>query len=94
MQALGNESFFADTVVVQDFPLLPDQTNLTLANGKKVPVVDIIRWNLERGALKGHEHDERIMKYSTLCEAIEGEEWMLADGLGKNMGWEIDAMKV
>lgn len=94
LQALSNESFFADTIVVQDFPLLDDQRNFTLANGKEVPVIDIIGWNLERGALKGQEQQERVMKYSTLAEAVEGEEWMLADGLGKAMGWELDAMKV
>ncbi|KAI1415618.1 glycosyltransferase family 31 protein [Hypoxylon sp. FL1857] len=93
LQALSNESFFADTIVTQDFPLLPDQKNYTLANGKEVPVIDIIGWNLERGALKGQEQQERVMKYTTLSEAIEGEEWMLADGIGKDMGWELDAMK-
>ncbi|OTA91289.1 glycosyltransferase family 31 protein [Hypoxylon sp. CO27-5] len=93
LQALSNESFFADTIVTQDFPLLPDQKNYTLGNGKEVPVIDIIGWNLERGALKGQEQQERVMKYTTLSEAIEGEEWMLADGIGKDMGWELDAMK-
>ncbi|KAI1375616.1 glycosyltransferase family 31 protein [Hypoxylon crocopeplum] len=93
LQALSNESFFADTIVTQDFPLLPDQKNFTLANGKEVPIIDIIGWNLERGALKGQEQQERVMKYTTLAEAVEGEEWMLADGLGKDMGWELDAMK-
>ncbi|XXG98645.1 hypothetical protein Hte_004972 [Hypoxylon texense] len=93
VKALSDESFFADTIVVQDFPLLDDQQNFTVANGKEVPVIDIIGWNLERGALKGQEQQERVMKYSTIAEAVEGEEWMLADGLGKSMGWELDAMK-
>ncbi|KAI1776768.1 glycosyltransferase family 31 protein [Hypoxylon cercidicola] len=93
VQALSDESFFADTIVVQDFPLLEDQQNLTMANGKEVPVIDIIGWNLERGALKGQEQQERVMKYTNIAEAVEGEEWMLADGLGKSMGWELDAMK-
>ncbi|KAI1386889.1 glycosyltransferase family 31 protein [Hypoxylon trugodes] len=93
LEALSNESFFADTIVAQDFPLLPDQKNYTLKNGKEVPVIDIIGWNLERGALKGQEQQERIMKYENLADAVDGEEWMLADGLGKDMGWELDAMK-
>ncbi|KAI6085320.1 glycosyltransferase family 31 protein [Hypoxylon rubiginosum] len=93
VQALSDETFFADTIVVQDFPLLDDQQNITMANGKEVPVIDIIGWNLERGALKGQEQQERVMKYTTISEAVEGEEWMLADGLGKSMGWELDAMK-
>lgn len=94
VKALSDESFFADTIVVQDFPLLEDQQNFTMGNGKEVPVIDIIGWNLERGALKGQEQQERVMKYTTISEAVEGEEWMLADGLGKSMGWELDAMKV
>ncbi|KAI2616512.1 glycosyltransferase family 31 protein [Hypoxylon sp. NC1633] len=93
LQALSNESFSADTIVTQDFPLLPDQGNFTLADGKEVPVIDIIGWNLERGALKGQEQQERVRKYLALAAAVEGEEWMLADGLGKDMGWELDAMK-
>ncbi|OTB02536.1 glycosyltransferase family 31 protein [Hypoxylon sp. CI-4A] len=93
LQALGSESLSPDTLVVQDFPVMPGQKNYTLSNGKVVPTIDIIGWNLERGALKGQEHEERVMKYTTMSEAIEGEEWMLADGLGKNMGWELDAMK-
>lgn len=94
LRALSNESFYADTIVTQDFPMLPDQKNYTFANGKEVPVIDIIGWNLERGALKGQEHQERVMKYANLADAVDGEEWMLADGLGKDMGWELDAMKV
>ncbi|KAI0889435.1 glycosyltransferase family 31 protein [Annulohypoxylon maeteangense] len=93
LRALSNESFYADTIVTQDFPLLPDQKNYTFANGKEVPVIDIIGWNLERGALKGLEQQERVMKYANLADAVDGEEWMLADGLGKDMGWELDAMK-
>ncbi|KAI0387351.1 glycosyltransferase family 31 protein [Hypomontagnella monticulosa] len=93
LEALSNESFSADTIVVQDFPLFPEQKNITLSNGKEIPIIDIIGWNLERGALKGQEQQERLLKYTTLAEAVEGEEWMLADGLGKDMGWELDAMK-
>ncbi|KAI8956759.1 glycosyltransferase family 31 protein [Daldinia sp. FL1419] len=93
LQALSSENLNADTIVVQDFPLFPDQKNYTLANGKEVPIIDIIGWNLERGSLNGQEQQERVMKYATLAEAVDGEEWMLADTLGKDMGWELDAMK-
>ncbi|KAI2783465.1 glycosyltransferase family 31 protein [Daldinia loculata] len=93
LQALGSESLNTDTIVVQDFPLFPDQKNYTLASGKEVPVIDIIGWNLERGSLRGQEQQERVMKYINLADAVDGEEWMLADTLGKDMGWELDAMK-
>ncbi|KAI1661039.1 glycosyltransferase family 31 protein [Daldinia decipiens] len=93
LQALSSESLNADTIVVQDFPLFPDQKNYTLASGKEVPVIDIIGWNIERGSLRGQEQQERVMKYINLADAVDGEEWMLADTLGKDMGWELDAMK-
>ncbi|KAI0852918.1 glycosyltransferase family 31 protein [Daldinia vernicosa] len=93
LQALSSESLNADTIVVQDFPLFPGQKNYTLASGKEVPVIDIIGWNLERGSLRGQEQHERVMKYINLADAVDGEEWMLADTLGKDMGWELDAMK-
>ncbi|CAJ2513012.1 Uu.00g011310.m01.CDS01 [Anthostomella pinea] len=93
IEALNNESFFADTLVVQDFPPIQSQLHYALSNGKDIPVVDIIGWNLERGALKGKGHTERILKYKNMAEAIEAEEWALSDGLGKDMGWELDAMK-
>ncbi|KAI5862559.1 glycosyltransferase family 31 protein [Durotheca rogersii] len=92
LQALSNESFFADVLVVQDFPALRNQY-YALSNGKKVPVIDIIGWNLDRGALKGQEWQERVMRYTSLADAVEAEEWVLADGLGKDIGWELDAMK-
>ncbi|KAI1433296.1 family 31 glycosyltransferase [Xylaria sp. CBS 124048] len=91
--ALSNESFFPDIIVVQDFPPIPEQMHYRLTNGKHVPVIDVLGWNLERGALKGREHLERIFKYRNLADAIEAEEWALADGLGKAFGWELDAMK-
>ncbi|KAI1467505.1 glycosyltransferase family 31 protein [Daldinia caldariorum] len=93
LKALSSESLNADTIVVQDFPLFPNQKNYTLDNGKEVPVIDIIGWNLERGALGGQEQQQRVLKYITLAEAVDGEEWMLADTIGKDMGWELDAMK-
>ncbi|RYP75628.1 hypothetical protein DL770_007361 [Monosporascus sp. CRB-9-2] len=94
LQALSNESFFSDTIVVQDFPVVEEsQKNYSLANGKVVPAIDIIGWNLKRGALNGTENLERMRKYKHLAAAVEAEEWMLSDGIGRNMGWELDAMK-
>lgn len=94
LRALSNESFFPDTVVVQDFPPIPEQKYYNLTNGKGVDVVDILGWNLRRGALKGRGHLERIYKYTNLADAVEAEEWVLSEGLGKKIGWELDAMKV
>ncbi|KAI1112802.1 family 31 glycosyltransferase [Nemania sp. NC0429] len=93
LRALSNESFFPDTVIVQDFPPIPEQKYYNLTNGKGVDVVDILGWNLKRGALKGREHLERIYKYKNLADAVEEEEWVLSEGLGKTIGWELDAMK-
>ncbi|KAI0165635.1 glycosyltransferase family 31 protein [Xylariaceae sp. FL1272] len=93
LKALSNETFFPDILVVQDFPVLPEQGKYQLTNGKKVHTVDIIGWNLERGALKGREHLERIAKYTNLADAVEAEEWALSEGLGRHIGWELDAMK-
>lgn len=94
LRALSNESFFPDTVIVQDFPPIREQRYYNLTNGKGVDVVDILGWNLKRGALKGREHLERIYKYKNLAAAVEEEEWVLSEGLGKKIGWELDAMKV
>ena len=94
MRALSNESFFPDILVVQDFPVLPEQHHYNLTNGKGIPVIDILGWNLGRGALKGREHLERIYKYKNLADAVEAEEWVLSEGLGRAIGWELDAMKV
>ncbi len=93
LQSLNNESFFSDTIVVQDFPFIEEQKNYNL-NGKTVQAIDIIGWNLARGALNGTKHLERISKYKHLAEAVAAEEWVLSDGIGKQMGWELDAMKV
>ncbi|KAI1077147.1 glycosyltransferase family 31 protein [Whalleya microplaca] len=93
LRALRNESFLADTIVVQDFPLLQDQKNFTLDDGKEIPIIDIIGWNLARGAFKSQAHKERVAKYLTLADAVNADEWVLADGLGRDMGWELDAMK-
>ncbi|KAI0018478.1 glycosyltransferase family 31 protein [Xylariomycetidae sp. FL0641] len=93
LQALSNESFYADTVVIQDYPPFESQDRYYLANGKEVPAVDIIGWSLETGAVKKQVHWERVVKYQSLADAIEAEGWMLADIIGKNFGWELDAMK-
>ncbi|KAI0485144.1 family 31 glycosyltransferase [Xylariaceae sp. FL0804] len=93
LEALGNETFFADTVIVQDFPVLDDQRNYRAIDGKEVPTVDIIGWGLENGVMRTSLHRERVLKYKSMTEAIEAEEWMLSDILGKDMGWELDAMK-
>ncbi len=94
LRALSNESFFPDILVVQDFPVIPEQKSYNLTNGKGVEIVDILGWNLKRGALKGREHLERIYKYRNLADAVEAEEWVLSEGLGRAIGWELDAMKV
>ncbi|KAI1148326.1 family 31 glycosyltransferase [Nemania diffusa] len=93
LRALSNESFFPDIVVVQDFPVIEEQKYYNLSNGKGMDVVDILGWNMERGALKGRGHLERIQKYTNLADAVEAEEWVLSEGLGKAIGWELDAMK-
>lgn len=93
LQALDNETFYSDIMVVQDFPVMKKEQTYNFTNGKEIPVIDIIGWNLERGALNGTMHLERMGKYKHLAEAIEAEEWVLSDGIGKDMGWELDAMK-
>ncbi|KAH7039752.1 uncharacterized protein B0I36DRAFT_309219 [Microdochium trichocladiopsis] len=93
LYALANESLIADIVVTQDFPVSNKAKDQYKLAGKPVPVVDIVGWNLERGALAAAEHLERISKYRHLAAAVEAEEWQLADGLGKSMGWELDALK-
>ncbi|KAI0550586.1 family 31 glycosyltransferase [Xylaria curta] len=97
LRALSNESFFPDVLVVQDFPVIPEQKHYNLSNdrtvGKGLEIIDILGWNLERGALKGREHLERIYKYRNLRDAVEAEEWVLSEGLGRTIGWELDAMK-
>ncbi|KXJ91765.1 hypothetical protein Micbo1qcDRAFT_57705 [Microdochium bolleyi] len=93
LYALANETLFTDVIVTQDFPASSSPKHQHTLNGKTVPVIDIVGWNLERGALAGAEHMERLSKYKHLASAVEAEEWQLADGLGKSMGWELDALK-
>ncbi|KAI1169826.1 family 31 glycosyltransferase [Nemania sp. FL0916] len=93
LQALKNESFTPDIIVVQDFPVIPEQHRYNVTENKSIEVVDILGWNLGRGALKGREHLERIYKYKNLADAVDEEEWVLSEGLGRAIGWELDAMK-
>lgn len=93
LAALGNETMNNDMVVLQDHPILAHE-NFSLPNGKKVPAVDILGWMLATKQLPGKEHVERVTKYLHLADAIEAEEWFVSDGLSKEIGWEMDAMKV
>lgn len=92
LAALGNETFDCDIIVIQDYPVLKKQ-DYALPGGKKVPAVDIIGWMLDKKMLEGKERVERLTKYKHLSDAIEAEEWFVADGLGKGIGWEMDALK-
>lgn len=92
LAALGNETMNNDMIVLQDHPMLAHE-NFSLPNGKNVPAVDIIGWMLATKQLQGKEHVERVTKYLHLAEAIEAEEWFVSDGLSKEIGWEMDAMK-
>lgn len=94
LAALGNETFDADVMIVQDYPVIAHENTYNSSSGKSVPVVDIIGWMLDTKKLAGKEHVERIAKYRQLADAIDAEEWFLSDGLSKTMGWELDAMKV
>lgn len=94
LHALGNQSLFADTIITQDFPVTKGHKNDNKLGNKEVPTIDIVGWNIERGAMNSTEHLERMQKYQTLAGAVESEEWQLADGLGKENGWELDALKV
>jgi hypothetical protein len=94
LAALGNETFDNDVMILQDYPVIPKENTYLSVSGKTVPVVDIIGWMLENKKLAGKEHMERIGKYQQLADAIDAEEWFIADGLSKTMGWELDAMKV
>lgn len=94
LNAYYKEEFAGDMVIVQDYPVADNEKNYTLPDGKKVPALDIIGWMLEKKLLAGKENLERISKYKHLAEAIEGEEWFLSEELSKEIGWELDAMKV
>ena len=94
LEALSNETLFTDIVVVQDFPKIRAQESYNMTDGRKVDAVNIIDWNIKRGSMNGTEHLERMHKYSHLADAVAAEEWVLAEGLGSEIGWELDAMKV
>lgn len=94
LEALSNQTLFTDIVVVQDFPKIREQESYNMSDGRAVDAVNIIDWNIKRGAMNGTEHLERMHKYGHLNDAVAAEEWVLAEGLGKEIGWELDAMKV
>ena len=94
LEALSNETLFTDIVVVQDFPKIREQEGYNMTNGRKVDAVNIIDWNIKRGAMNGTEHLERMSKFRHLNDAVAAEEWVLAEGVGQEIGWELDAMKV
>lgn len=94
LDAYSKEEFTGNMVIVQDYPVEDDKQNYTLPNGNSIPVLDVIGWMLENKMLAGKENFERITKYRHLSEAIEGEELFLSEELSKDIGWELDAMKV
>lgn len=94
LEAYTKEEFTSDMVIVQDYPVEDDRQNYTLPNGKNIPVLDVIGWMLDNKMLAGKETLERVSKYNHLAEAIEGEELFLSEELSKEIGWELDAMKV
>ncbi|KAH8650133.1 hypothetical protein BX600DRAFT_483986 [Xylariales sp. PMI_506] len=91
LKALTHESFDAELVIIQDYPVNKHQP-VTKPNGKPVPAVDIIGWMLETNKL-ADKNSERIMKYERLVEALEVEDYFMSDVLAKGLGWELDAMK-
>ncbi|KAK9416902.1 hypothetical protein SUNI508_09374 [Seiridium unicorne] len=92
LAALGNETFDNNVLIVQDSPV-NEKTPYKTAAGKLVPTVDIIGWMMENNKLPGHSKNERLMKYELLADAIEAEDYFMADTLAKGNGWELDAMK-
>ncbi|KAH6646100.1 hypothetical protein BKA67DRAFT_663964 [Truncatella angustata] len=92
LAALGNETFDSDILIVQDAPVEQKRSYVT-AGGKQVPTVDIIGWMIQNNKLLGHAKSERLMKYELLADAIDAEDYFMADTLAKGNGWELDAMK-
>lgn len=93
LAALGNETLDSQVLIVQDYPVIAKRPVFT-ASGKSVPTVDAIGWMIKNNKLVGHGKNERIMKYEHLSDAIEDEDYFMADTLAKGYGWELDAMKV
>ncbi|KAK6221383.1 hypothetical protein LQW54_001482 [Pestalotiopsis sp. IQ-011] len=92
LAALGNETLDNDILIVQDYPL-PTRTPYVTGNAKTLQTVDIIGWMVANKKLVDHGKNERIMKYEHLLDAIEDEDYFMADTLAKGYGWELDAMK-
>lgn len=93
LAALGNETFDDNLLLVQDYPVNKNKPYVT-PSGKDIATVDIIDWMIHQNKLPGHSKNERLMKYEHLCDAIEDEDYFMADTLAKGNGWELDAMKV
>lgn len=93
LAAFGNETLDSEIVIVQDYPIIPRQPHVS-SKGSNVPTVDIIGWMVDNNKLAGHAKSERLMKYEHLSDAIEDEDYFMADTLAKGYGWELDAMKV
>lgn len=92
LAALGNETFDNNILLVQDYPVNRRKPYVT-ASGNNVPTIDVIGWMLEK-KLSTHIKSERLTKYNLLFDAIEAEDYFMADTLAKGNGWELDAMKV
>ncbi|ETS86300.1 hypothetical protein PFICI_00128 [Pestalotiopsis fici W106-1] len=92
LAALGNETLDNDVLIIQDYPVNTRKPYIT-GNAKTVETVDIISWMVQNHKLADHGKNERLMKYEHLVDAIEDEDYFMADTLAKGYGWELDAMK-
>lgn len=92
LDALFKESFTADMVVVQDYPVLEDEKYL-MPDGRPIPIIDAIGWSLEQGSLFDREY-ERVSKYERIVDAVNAADWPRAESVAKEVGWELDTMKV
>jgi len=93
LDALFKESFAADMVVVQDFPALENEHH-SMPDGRPIPTVDAIGWSLEHKLFSGQEESERIHKYEGIVDAVKAQDWPRAESVAKEVGWELDTMKV
>lgn len=82
----------SDIVVVQDYPVLEDEKYL-MPDGRPIPTIDAIGWTLEHGLLLGRE-SERLSKYERIVDAVNAADWPRAESVAKEVGWELDTMKV
>jgi len=92
LDALFKESFTADMIIVQDYPVLEGQ-NYLMPDGHPIPIIDAIGWTLEQGLLLGREH-ERLSKHERVVDAVNAADWPHAESVAKEVGWELDTMKV